>query len=184
MPGGRAKLRGRFRSGSTTCTSSNSSAGLPGDPIAVLQQQPGDAGADRAESDNGDFGGRFHRRYVRAWASSAVRADPVGYGTAGCAGCRQAAIVTHGQGCCGMPRQKRHTPVRYRSCGPNALALMPSHFARGGLHDALEPNALDFFQAASWKRPARRATRARCRRSSATTRPRSPTRCAPTCTAT
>ena len=32
-------------------------ARTPGDPLAVLQQQPGDAGADRAESNNGDFGG-------------------------------------------------------------------------------------------------------------------------------
>ena len=32
-------------------------AGLSGDPVAVFQQQPGDAGADRSEPDNGNFDG-------------------------------------------------------------------------------------------------------------------------------
>ena len=56
MPGGRAKFRGRFRSGSTTWTSSSLLPAL-GDPVALLQQQPGHAGADRSEPDDGDFGG-------------------------------------------------------------------------------------------------------------------------------
>ena len=55
-PGGRAKFRGRFRSVSTTRTNSSLLPARSGDPVAVLQQQPGHAGADGAESDDGDFG--------------------------------------------------------------------------------------------------------------------------------
>ena len=68
MPGGRAKFRGRFRSGVDHVDQFQPLAGLPGDPVAVLQQQPGHARADRSEPDNGDFGGVHDRNHSGSWS--------------------------------------------------------------------------------------------------------------------
>ena len=52
-------------------------AGEPGNPIAALQQQPGDARPDRAEPDNGNFGDIHIHTLSAFWQTPNPSREPV-----------------------------------------------------------------------------------------------------------